>query len=116
MSVGNLFMLRQRVQWTPFVSKVGLAGEESFNTAAQKTLRARVIEKEQRIRTSGGEEIIADAVAWVHLPNGTIHRNDRIQLPSGKSPPILRVDEVPDLRGVVRIQKVFFGKSRAGAV
>lgn len=116
MSVGNLFMLRQRVTWTPFLQKTGLYGEANFNTAGSRTLRARVIPKEQRIRTSGGEEIIADAVAWVHLPNGTIHKNDRITLPSGKSPPILKVEEVPDQRGVVRIHKVFFGRSQAGAL
>ena len=70
--------------------------EPSFGTAVSYT--CRTVHKTNLIRTDAGKEITSIAQTWIFGAPG-ISPKDRITLPDGTTPQILRVDRFPDENG-----------------
>lgn len=71
-------------------------GERSFGAGTNYT--ARVVKKIQWIRDINGDMKKSFGVVYVDRVSG-ITPNDRITLPDGTTPPVLRVDTIPDEMG-----------------
>lgn len=71
-------------------------GEPSFGTAVSYS--CRTVHKTNLIRTIENKEITSIAQTWIYGSPG-ISPKDRITLPDGTTPKILRVDRFPDENG-----------------
>lgn len=77
--------------------------------ATTTNYRARVLEAPGYLRDDGGEGLAYRHVAWVRSTGVTsITASDRVTLPDGTKPPVLRVERFPDPDGEHHV-KVFFG-------
>lgn len=112
MSSPGVFMLKQRVKLIPFLREEGLYSQPVLDTDHPMTLRARIWKTNKRIRRPGGEEILISSEAQIHSPVHEITERDSIELPGGKTPPIVDVKSEPDQRGRTRLYLVRFGNSR----
>lgn len=89
-------MMPSTVVWYPFSAKNNY-GEPSF-AATPVNVKCRVEPQTKLIRTSTGEEKITSAVLYVSGVKG-ISPKDKLVLPDGTFPPILRVDKHNDEDG-----------------
>ena len=72
--------------------------------------RCRVLEAPGYLRDVAGEGIAYRHVAWVRSTGATsITASDRVTLPDGTTPPVLRVERFSDDNGENHV-KVYFGK------
>lgn len=69
--------------------------------------RARVVYREHRVRAGTGEEKVARGTVWI-AGTPAITAEDQIELPDGRTPPVLSVDRFSDERGVHHVV-VHFG-------
>lgn len=112
MPVPNAFAFRQQVHVTPLGTYHGLHAQRGYDEAQRRPHRARVVRRPQVIRTATGETLSIDAQAWIVSQDRSIQPSDRVELPDGSSPTILRVYDAPDARGQSRVFHVLFGPSR----
>jgi hypothetical protein len=71
-------------------------GADSYGTPVAH--RARVVRKNQMVRTDSGQELVSRTQAWIYGAPGITPR-DQITLPDGTHPQILSVDRFPDENG-----------------
>lgn len=100
-----LDLMPQTVTLTPF-SSIDKYGERTFGTA--KNVKARVVDREERIAIAGGEYAIARGKVYLgELVSPVPSTKDQLTLPDGSTPEILAVRKFPDQAGDHH-QVVFF--------
>lgn len=83
-------------------------GVQTFSTLSS-TYRARVVEAVGEHRDALGQNVKVTAIAWIaSTGDNTIRDDDKVTLPNGTSPPILRISAYPDEVGLHHY-KVLFG-------
>lgn len=84
-------------------------GEPSF-AASTTNYRARIVHKPGYIRTGEGEPLAYQHVAWVRSTGATtLTASDRVTMPDGSRPPVLRVERYPDEDGINHV-KLYMGE------
>ena len=107
MSYGSVrSFLRSRVTHSPYEGHADAYGTRTYGSS--RTLRARVEYSPRLVRTLDGNEVTAQATAWVEQENKVIGPKDKIVLPDGTTPPILTVERKPDSQNRIST-KVTFG-------
>ena len=112
MPVPNVMQFRSWVTVTPLLQLVGVRTEKQYDEAARRKHRARIVQKPQVVRVTQGEELAVDVQAWIVSAERPIQVTDRIELPDGSTPTVVRVYAAPDGRGKTRVFRVLFGASR----
>jgi hypothetical protein len=81
----------------------GFYGTLAASTVAATTYRCRWVEQREVMREAGGEYRAQRGVLWV-ASTGRISPTDRVTLPDGTTPPILAVEEYPDMDGLHHVK------------
>ena len=81
-------------------------GSPAWSTVTRR-YRARITFSASETRDSNGNRVTANSVLWM-ASTGTIRPTDRVTLPDGSTPPIIRVERVTDEIGVHHT-KVYLG-------
>ena len=74
-------------------------GEKTYGTA--QTIKAKIMERNERLAITGGEEIVARGrVILGAISSPTVTTKDQLTLPDGSTPEILAVQPVNDEVGL----------------
>jgi hypothetical protein len=90
-----LDMMRDVIQWQQLSGYDG-HGQPSFGTITE--IKCRIVDKERLIRTLDGQEVVSKTTIYCDSDHG-VDVNDRITLPSGEQPIMLRINTYPDEQG-----------------
>lgn len=107
MKLAFLALLRQTVTHEPF-SALGDQYGDSISYGSSTSMRARVTPTTERIVSYAGRDVTASCVAWIDAGDTVIGNRDRITLPDGSQPEILRVTRFADENGQWHHTKVYF--------
>lgn len=80
-------------------TEVTLYGAHQFSTAQRQRLPARVEPGNRLVVGADGKEVVASATLFVLSSSATIRMEDRLTLPDGRTPRLLRVDVLNDEQG-----------------
>lgn len=81
------------------VSTLNKYGEKTYGTA--QSIKAKIMERNERLAITGGEEIVARGRAILGaISSPTVTTKDRLTLPDGSTPEILAVQAVNDEVGL----------------
>lgn len=84
-------------------------GEPSFG-ASTTNYRARILEKPGYLRTGESESIEYSHIVWARSTGATsITASDRVTMPDGSKPPVLRVERYGDEDGENHV-KIYMGQ------
>lgn len=75
----------------------GTDGAPSFSTSAT-TYRCRLVNSNAEVRDASGNVKVAKHEMWMYS-TGSFSPESRYQLPDGSTPPVLSVDQFPDMEG-----------------
>lgn len=90
-----LDLMHQEIGWE---QRIGWDEYGDATYAASQTLRCRIVYKQRPVRGVGGQEVVSNATIYVAGDYG-ITDEDRVTLPNGDTPKILRVNSYPDEDG-----------------
>lgn len=83
-------------------------GEPSF-ASSTTSYRARIVHKPGYLRTGESEGMGYEHIAWVRSTGATqITASDRVKMPNGTTPPVLRVEQFGDEDGPNHV-KLYMG-------
>jgi hypothetical protein len=88
-------MMTDTIQWQP-LSGYDSHGQPAFGTAT--AIRCRIVDKERFTRKLDGQEIVSKTTIYCDGYHG-IDANDRITLPDGEIPIMIRINTYPDEAG-----------------
>lgn len=81
-------------------------GTPTYSTA--KSYSARVVRKQELVRTFEGTEELATTIAWVNSTSTSqFTPSAEVTLPSGETPPLMNVEAYPDEDGIHHIRLAF---------
>lgn len=87
-----LDMMTDTITWQPLAG-YDEHGQPSFGTAT--TIKCRIVDKEHFTRRLDGQEVIAKTTIYCDGYHG-IDVNDKITLPDGSVPMMIRINTFPD--------------------
>jgi hypothetical protein len=92
-----LALMTDTVTWSTG-STISQYGVPSFSTASH-SMAARIVDRYDEIRDADGQVRAARGTVWCASTSASTYRpsvDDRITLPDGTTPPVLRVETYPD--------------------
>jgi len=97
--------LTQSIRWEPFISQTG-RGVPTYG--APVSLLGFIEGSQQMVRSRTGEERVTSWILYFADPRvATMTEKDRLTLPSGEQPPIIRISPVMDEKGNVDHYEVY---------
>ena len=99
-------LMKQTVTYEPFATHSS-PFDDAPTYGTSRILRARVVEQTKLVRADDGKETISGRVAWVDEEDATITNRDRLTLPDGTQPAIVRVERSRDSTNRIATTKVF---------
>lgn len=97
--------LTQLVRWEPFVGQTE-RGVPSYGAPIE--LPAFIEGSRQMVRNKAGEEVVSNwTLYFADSRVATMTEKDRLTLPSGEQPPIIRISPVVDEKGNVDHYEVY---------
>ena len=81
-------------------------GDAVYDLDNPQSVQCRVSYRPQMIRDGDGREVVSSAQVWTSGNTG-ITVQDKVTLPDGSSPILLRVDSPPDETGQIYHQKLY---------
>jgi len=88
-------MMTDTITWQQ-LSSYNSHGQPTFGTAV--TIKCRIVDKERLTRKLDGQEMVSKTTIYCDGYHG-IDANDKIILPSGEIPIIIRINTYPDEAG-----------------
>jgi len=101
MSLGTDFLdMASATVYHAALSTVGTYGSPTFAaTSAASSYPAHIETGARRVVSATGIEVVSSARIYVLSSSAAIAPNDRLELPDGSMPPLIRVDTVYDEDG-----------------
>jgi hypothetical protein len=101
-------LCRQSITHDAFSALADQAGDTiTYGTAT--TFRARVTPTSELVVTGTGREVVASWLVWFDPGDTTLDSRDRITLPDGSTPRILKMDIPVDENGQIYHAKLYLG-------
>lgn len=88
-------------------SSVDVEGNPAYGSSY--IIKGRVVERPQMLRDSQGREVVSMSRAYIDEASNKVGEQDRITLPNGRQPTILRVVRAPDSTGQNSVTIYFEG-------
>ena len=87
--------MKEEIEWEQLNSSdpYDKYGQPSFSTAV--TIKCRIVDKERLTRNIDGQEVVSRTTIYCDGYHG-INSNDKIILPNGEHPDIIRINTYPD--------------------
>jgi len=97
--------LNDEITWEPFITRDG-RGSPSYGTAT--SLKCYIFGSRKMVRDSNGQLTVSEWTVYVADPQvASMTLEDRITLPSGSQPPIIRIFPIKNEHGNIDYWRIY---------